>query len=652
MNIRHQSARLMALVIATAALLASTPTAWGQAQIKKTFAFHGPASISTIDFENGQTMKTVDEEGVVFVDIAFGAGPDSLLAATGTELLLYPAAKGPAVPVHDFAPAMRSILAIAVDPNSETIYVFAETKGKPTFKLLIGKKTLATLPYWTFSGDVVQEDFPKFVDAVAVSKNPVLGDGILAADDKALYFLAAAAEPAFNAVRVADKKFIGLNGPESITGTAMMPGTQIALVGTDRRRLLAVDLAGVAPTASFGGVDPLSLDSCMSDRDQVIGLATADLATGDTVVMVSDFACDEVRFFDGDGASSGAAVASTDPRNPATTDGVPLDLGDCADSDGCDFAGPGVVTVEVTGYTGSPQATLRHVTGMTDCRCTGACASAPLNLVDLLPDEVVDLGIVPDPTWIPAWLQADVEYACELGAFIVKTAPDTQTDIIDSAWEVQQLFGRDQDNRCEKGLTRSEYPDIDAILDWDVIGYSPTEGDTVCPDCLVGPTEPKVGYEFTLSNTDCVNPVEGRSREFSVFLYGLSIPATGPTTLVDVTGQLLTDLGTAIDELAQPLLLQSDYSKLESRYLNVMDKWAKAEDALINQPNAADTTLNAVVSQLLNLQNENRNELTYCADPLTCEDADNIQGEIEVRIDTLIFVIEERLRPSIPLSGF
>ena len=653
MNIRHEPARLVTLIIAAAALLGSTSIAWGQAQIKKTFAFHGPASISIADFEKGQALKTVDEEGTVFVDIAFGAGPDSLLAAAGTKLYLYPAAKGPAILVHDFAPDMRSILAIAVDPNSERIYAFTERKGKPTFKLLVGEKTLAAPPYWAFSGDVVQEDFPKFVDAVAVSKNPALGDGVLAADEKALYFLAASANPAFTAVRVADKKFIGLLGPESITGTTLIPGTQIALVGTDRRRLLAVDLAGIAPTASFGGVNPLSIDSCMSDRDQVIGLAAADLSADGTVIMVSDLACDELRLFDGDGASLGAALQSTDPQDPAAVEGVPLDLGDCADENGCDFAEPGVVTVEVRGFTGSAQATLRHVTGMTDCRCTGDCAVAPLNLVDLLPDGVVDLGIVPDPTWIPAWLQADVEYACKLGAFIVKTAPGTQTDIIDSAWEVQQLFGRDQDNRCETGLARSDYPDIDAILDWDVIGYSPTEGVTVCPDCLVGPTEPELGYEITISNTDCVNPIEGKSREFSVFLYGLAIPVTGPTTVVDVTDQLLTDLGTAIDELAQPLLWQSDYVKLQSRYLNVMDKWTKAKDAMVNQPNAADTTLSAVVSQLQNLKYENRNEVSYCPEPSVClADTDNIQGEIEVRVDSLVFLIEERLRASVPLVGF
>ncbi len=38
-------------------------------------------------------------------------------------------------------------------------------------------------------------------------------------------------------------------------------------------------------------------------------------------------------------------------------------------------------------------------------------------------------------------------------------------------------------------------------------------------------------------------------------------------------------------------------------------------------------------------------------DPLDCEDTDNIQEEIAVRVDALVFLTEERLRQSIPLGG-
>ena len=225
------------------------------------------------------------------------------------------------------------------------------------------------------------------------------------------------------------------------------------------------------------------------------------------------------------------------------------------------------------------------------------------------------------------------------------------TGIVDFAWDIHTILGRGDNTRCATGLMRSENPDMDAILDWDVVGYSPTSGGTVCPDCPSSLTASTEDYEITLASNGCGSSA-GSGWRFSVYLYGLSIPSTGAQTLVAVTDQLLADLGTAIDDFARPLLWDGDHQMLANRYDNALDKWTKAKDAFLNQPNAADTTLNALVSQLLNLQYENNYEVNYCEAPMTCEDTENVQGQIEVRIDTLVFLIEERLRPSVPLSGF
>lgn len=648
MNYHHLLVRKFASALCVLALLVSASAAWAQTtQIKKTFAVHGGTTLATPDFEKGTVTETVSDPAKMFVDIAFGSGPDSLLAASGTELLQYPAPPaGCPQPVQDFSDfKMRSILAIAVDPNTETAYVFAETKGKPTFKLLIGGKSKSSA-CWTFDGTIVQAEFPKFIDAVAIE------GGILAADEKAIYSLAA---PDYSAVRVADKRFIGLLGPESITGLAVIPDSGTVLLGTDRRRLLRVDLTAGTVTA-FGGSSPLStVEPCVSDRDQIIGIAAGRTGESATAVVVTDFACKEVRLFD-EAGTKGVLASENHPEDPATTEGEVLDLTACANPDtGCDWAAPGVVNVTIANLSGpSSEAVLRQVTGMVDPRCSTDTAVppelVPLNLNDLLPDEVLNLGIVPDPMWVPPWLQGDPVYSCEIGAFIVTTADDTRTGVVDGTWEVHQLLGTLNETRCVEGLLRDDAPDTESILDWDLIGYSPTRPKTLLSDYDDNATYPD-GFELTPANVGCGSG-RANSRELSVFLYGLAIPYAGDDTLVEVTAELLTDLGRAIDELAAPLLGNDHQIMLQNRYLNLMDKWSKAHAAFYdNQQNAADTTLNAVVAQLQNLQYENDVEVTYCPDPICVTDVDNIQGEVSIRIEVLLFLIEERLRPSIPLGG-
>jgi hypothetical protein len=83
----------------------------------------------------------------------------------------------------------------------------------------------------------------------------------------------------------------------------------------------------------------------------------------------------------------------------------------------------------------------------------------------------------------------------------------------------------------------------------------------------------------------------------------------------------------------------------------VLDKWENAKSKLVNQPNAADTNLGALTAQLRNLRNENEfppedGFQGYADNP------DNIQGDIETRIDVLLFWIDERLRQLIPLDGY
>jgi hypothetical protein len=672
MNTIRQFCRQAALIVPALAMLLGTPIAWGQQQIKKTFAVHTPTTLSVI--ENSAITGGVDDSTKDFVDIAYGSGPNSLFAASGTKLWRYSNIEDDPSEIHDFADdKMRSILAIAVDPVTEQIYVFAESKGKPTFKLFVGVSNMAGS--WLFTKK--QEDFPKFIDAVAVN-DPLLGLGlgVLAADEKAVYFLDA--DLNFKLTRKADKKRSGLSGPEHITGLAGLPGTKTVLLGTDDRRLLIVDLSAVpAATVAFGG--GLSIQSCMSDREQVIGVAAAR-DQGSLVVITTDLACDEVRLF-GDNLASPTVLPTDEPEGPTTTEGEALDLNSCESVQGCDFDAPGVATVNLESFSGSPDAVLRHVTGMTDCRCDGTCldkgitlVNGALNLVDILPPEEVEQGTVYDPTFIQQWLQGDPDRECELGAFIVDTPPGTETGIVEGLWEVDDLLDQaDFDTRCDTGLQRSDNPDIEAILNWDVIGYAPTPstsasgGVTVCPDCDSNSSAPEIGFETTLA-TDACSSSGIKGRGFSVFTYGLSIPSGGEVkVLVDVTDQLIIDLGTAIDELAKPILDLTDpdgYVILDERYDTVLGKWNSTKNSIDDSPASVDSAANALLVQLGHLRSENQlvnytmpQVSTVDCNPNTAEpdtncDPDNIQGEVEVRIDVLVFLINERLIPSVPFDGF
>ncbi len=117
---------------------------------------------------------------------------------------------------------------------------------------------------------------------------------------------------------------------------------------------------------------------------------------------------------------------------------------------------------------------------------------------------------------------------------------------------------------------------------------------------------------------------------------------------VDLTDQLLLDLETAIDELAFPLLSTTDSTTLTHRFDLIWSKWLTAKDNFVNQPNAADTALGALISQLQELQEDNAGVDYEYYTP----DVNNIQDEIETRSTVAIFVIDERLRQSVPLSGF
>ena len=125
------------------------------------------------------------------------------------------------------------------------------------------------------------------------------------------------------------------------------------------------------------------------------------------------------------------------------------------------------------------------------------------------------------------------------------------------------------------------------------------------------------------------------------------LPTNDQMPGVGVTDQLITDLGTAIKFLALPLLTPDDYAALWGRYnTQVLERWETAKAKFSEQPNAADTALTALTSQLRKLQNENASVTYDSSDP------DNIQGEVETRIDVLLFFIDERLRQLVPLDGY
>jgi hypothetical protein len=288
-----------------------------------------------------------------------------------------------------------------------------------------------------------------------------------------------------------------------------------------------------------------------------------------------------------------------------------------------------------------------------------------VNWIDFLPEEVKNL--VADPSYIPGYLQGTQARACKIKAFIVKTEEDTRTGIAEGSWEIGNLFNDGRATQCVTGISRSDDPIVDNIVGpgWDVVIYSPTRGKGVCPDCDNNLLVPEIGeYPDDLGNgipggleSNLATPFCGssgvRTRSKSIFGVGFTVvPVDNQMPGVAVTHQLITDLGTANVELAQPLLSVDEYAILQDRYFNqVLDKWENAKSKLVNQPNAADTNLGALTAQLRNLRNENEfppedGFQGYADNP------DNIQGDIETRIDVLLFWIDERLRQLIPLDGY
>jgi hypothetical protein len=678
MKLLSQLCRRAVLLVPVLAMLLGTSIAWGQNQTFQSWKLHtNDGKLLLVDILEGQVI--VDNKGDEgrepprdFVDIAYLPTGLDLLAIDGDELFLYPGGAYPEPPpigeldtreapipiLTALKLGLRSLVTIEVDAVTGQALVIGQAKGKPVFHAYLC--TDVSEPDPEDRCLLVAKEFPR---PIASNYVPVDATGDL--DGGGGFLLTGGKEVVvmlfdndYRPQTIITKKGV-LAGNEQITDLAWFT-EDIVLLGTSDRRLLKVQLSGT--TTVFGSPPGTGADPCTSDRDQIISVEVIE-DDGQTYVLSADFACSVATLYDGTTEDDLGTLqlrvepepgvfVDLMPEGVTVTDGEFLDLSGCLE--GCPFAPEDAATVTLKSVEGPTGAVVYHAVDMVDCRCDDSCmgkgiilgVNRALNWIDILPEEVVNLGIVQDPTWISSMTQGDPIGNCEVGAFIVATDPDTKTGIIEGFWEVDELLEPLPKRLCVTGSLRSDEPVIDVILAWDVINYAPTRGETVCPDCDPDLIPSETGFETMLASNACGSS-GFKGRGFSIIGYGFSIPSGGdPTILVNVTDQLITDLGTAIDELAQPLLSSlSQYMTLKHRYDLVYSKWTTAKAKFDDQPNAADTALGALIAQLTNLRKENQ-------DAEYQSDLDNIQGEVEVRVDVAIFVIDERLRPSVPLDGF
>jgi len=642
------------------------------------------------DFEQNQFSvdNAGDEEDGVssdFVDIAYvGIGLD-LLAIEGDELWVYfggvyPEAPDPLPDPDPSAPkiilqageiGLRSLATVATDPFAQvpTALIIGQAKGKPVFQAY-----LCTFDFEpeepTYDCGFIAKEFPRPVASAYIpvdATDALDGDGgfVVTGGTEIVALLKGEAY----APKTIFKKQGVLNGGERITDIAYFADNEL-LVATSDRRVLQVHTAtdGGNDFTAWTLVEPAADDQCLANRDQRF---TVDITEdeGEILVLVADFACSQATLYKGDRTFFGAIELKLEtepgsgvfaylmPEAGTVADGEFLDLNGCLKAGGCPFDNEGAASVTVQKVEGSANATKYFVENMVDCRCNDTCedpdiditvgSNGEVNWIDFLPEEVHNLVV--DPTWIPGYLEGSPARDCKLKAFIIKTAGDTRTGITEGDWDIGQLFGDGLETQCETGRPRSNDPVIDEIVGpgWDVVIYSPTRGQGVCPDCdIPGVGDPTVGLDSMLASPGCSSTAV-RTRSKSIFGTGFTVvPINDQMPGRDVTDQLITDLGTTISGLAVQYLSPDDYAALSGRYsTQVLEKWETAKEKFEQQPNAADTALTALTSQLRKLQSDNAS-VTYADNP------DNIQGDVETRIDMLLFFIDERLRQLVPLGGY
>jgi hypothetical protein len=262
--------------------------------------------------------------------------------------------------------ALKSVGALAVDPDSGDIFPIGLRKGKPVFQM--GKLVPdGAGGYETADPPIVAQDFPRPIDAVYVSAfvsdPPTIldGGGVLLAGAKSIVWMGAEAPTAFGPVELVGKKGLLLAGNEQVTGIASFPGEVRALVATDRGRVMDVDLSGNNPTTLFVDLRVGEEDPCVSVKEQVISVRVT-AGQGDPSVVISDSACRKVHLFDSEGGQQTLETNSSEIIGLATVEGVSINFANC---NPCNISSqPGAAQVEVDVVAGPNEGVAFQVTGL------------------------------------------------------------------------------------------------------------------------------------------------------------------------------------------------------------------------------------------------------------------------------------------------
>lgn len=369
---------------------------------------------------------------------------------------------------------------------------------------------------------------------------------------------------------------------------------------------------------------------------------------------------------------------------PTLAPGISIDLSKCASEDGCTLVAAGngqrVATLSnVTLASRSKGMTLFQVRYLPDCRWIrstqpstdwpGVCAgpefasNAPpetqyLNITPLLPKEVTDQfpDGLPDMFISPQYrAQQQNGYLFE-AFFGVTQAGVVFQDTFGLEFAVGQLNGQGKELGCVAAPPLKT--PVAELLKWDI-------------SVTVSEKVPVVGasgkpYADVLVNNGCGTTRTGGAR-WSAYTYDLELTPIVYHPLQqdgspreDYFAHLVVDLFFDLEDARSvsacqdggPLGSSAVCPNLRSTWLNAKDKLTKClKDSSFPKTSEAVRNCNSFDAQMANYR-ATLDSVPLCTPATTCNDPDNILGELKTRVDTLRHVMNDRLIPSVTEQGW
>jgi hypothetical protein len=433
-------------------------------------------------------------------------------------------------------------------------------------------------------------------------------------------------------------------------------------------------------------------DTLVADKASFQGLQVVEFAGSDLVLATTT-------------QPSGAAYPTLEPT---LAPGISIDLSKCAGDTGCTLVAKGdgqriAVLNNVKVVSKSKGMILFQIRDLPDCRWIpvadrpAVCATDEnkdgkpdavdgdgppqtqyLNIKPLLPKEVTDqfpqtgLGALPDMYISPQYrAQSGVDkfgvplpkpFYFEAFFGVTQTGGVSQEGVV-----FQDVFGLEffvsdlTESRKELGCLRSPLvpPTVANLLRFDIAVTVSEKVD------VVGPKP----FSEILVNNGCGSTAGGGAR-WSIYPYNLELTqevyAHSPASNAknppdDYFAHVVVDLFYELEDTRELKACQTGgpLSSVSSVCSNLKSTWDNAKDKLgkclldSNYPRNSEAVrnCNSFDSQMKNYRNS-LDAVPLCTDAATCKDPQNRLGELKVRVDTIRFIMTDRLIPSVPPDGF